>query len=121
MMIFIPCEPKALPRARVGKFGVYNPKWVKILKNQIRDEYIARSNVFYGDAPIKLSATFFISKPKSVKREYPSVKPDLDNYIKLICDALNGVAYKDDASIIKIEAEKLYSNTTGIFLKIELY
>lgn len=31
---------------------------------------------------------------------------DVDNYVKLICDALNGVAWKDDRQIVTIYARK---------------
>jgi len=27
---------------------------------------------------------------------YPTVKPDVDNVLKLICDACNGIVWKDD-------------------------
>ena len=39
----------------------------------------------------------------------PTKKPDIDNAIKAIADALNGVAYYDDSQIVYIEATKHYA------------
>jgi len=36
--------------------------------------------------------------------------PDLDNCLKLICDALNGVAWHDDRQITSIAVRKFYSD-----------
>lgn len=40
----------------------------------------------------------------------PSKKPDADNVLKIICDALNTVAYKDDAQIVDAIVSKYYSD-----------
>ena len=50
----------------------------------------------------------------------PTQKPDLDNYVKAIFDALNGIAYHDDAQICKIVAEKRYDDGNGERVEIEL-
>ena len=41
----------------------------------------------------------------------PVKKPDADNIAKIVCDALNGIAYKDDAQIVSMIVKKVY--TTG--------
>lgn len=41
----------------------------------------------------------------------PAKKPDADNIAKIVCDALNGIAYKDDAQIVSMIVKKVY--TTG--------
>src|SRR5271165_3049173 len=38
----------------------------------------------------------------------PSGRPDLDNILKQIGDALNGVVFRDDASIVEVRARKVY-------------
>jgi len=40
----------------------------------------------------------------------PSVKPDWDNLGKLVSDALNGVAYDDDKSVVDAVVRKFYSD-----------
>ena len=39
----------------------------------------------------------------------PIVKPDLDNIVKIICDALNDIAYHDDSQIVAVTVKKFYS------------
>lgn len=49
----------------------------------------------------------------------PTKKPDCDNIAKIICDALNGIAYYDDSQIVKIEVDKVYNETPGVDVVIE--
>ena len=51
----------------------------------------------------------------------PTKKPDIDNIVKIILDAMNNVAFKDDTQITKISVEKKYSEVEKIFVKIEEY
>ena len=82
--------------------------------------------------PIRLTVLFAMPRPKSHYRTgkfktilKPSAphrhtsKPDLDNMIKLVKDALNGVFYKDDSQICIITANKTYSNTPQTIVYIE--
>lgn len=40
----------------------------------------------------------------------PTVKPDWDNIGKLVSDALNGIAYDDDKSVVDAVVRKYYSD-----------
>ena len=62
------------------------------------------------DDPIELCLSFYLPRPKTVKREFPSVKPDLDKLIRSTCDGLKtGGLYTDDALIIALTATKQYA------------
>lgn len=62
-------------------------------------------------APVTLTVIFFMPKPKSVKREYPSVKPDLDKLIRSINDsATDAGVLQDDSQVIEIVAHKVYAD-----------
>ena len=40
----------------------------------------------------------------------PTKRPDLDNILKAVSDALNGIAYKDDSQIVAAVIQKFYSD-----------
>jgi Holliday junction resolvase RusA-like endonuclease len=41
----------------------------------------------------------------------PQTKPDADNISKVILDALNHIAYKDDSQVVDLRVRKVYSLT----------
>jgi Holliday junction resolvase RusA-like endonuclease len=62
------------------------------------------------DKPVEIALVFYLPKPKSVKRTWPSVKPDLDKLIRSTFDGLTtGGLYTDDALVIAVSASKEYA------------
>ena len=49
----------------------------------------------------------------------PSRKPDIDNVLKVVLDALNGVAYKDDSRVVAVTARKIYSHTPKLVIEMK--
>lgn len=49
----------------------------------------------------------------------PAKKPDIDNVLKSVLDALNGEAYSDDKQIVEIRAVKYYTSEPFVLLEIE--
>lgn len=47
-----------------------------------------------------------------------TTKPDLDNYVKLVSDALNGVVFADDSQVVEIRASKRFAHTPGIEITV---
>lgn len=60
------------------------------------------------DGALSVKACFFLERPKSSRRQWPTVKPDLDNFLKCL-DALNGICWTDDSQIVRMEATKQYA------------
>ena len=77
------------------------------------------AGAFPHSYPVKISIAFFMPRPKTVKRAYPSVAPDLDKLIRAVLDGLTGVAYEDDGQVIEIHAQKLYGASVGAEIKLE--
>lgn len=73
--------------------------------------------------PITCDLVFRLPKPKAhPKHRNPRhiKKPDLDNLIKSLKDSLEGIIYKGDQQIFCLSAEKRYSDTPGVNIKLEL-
>ena len=80
--------------------------WREAVKKAAEDNY--QGDLIEG--PVELQVIFYITKPKTVKREFPTVPADLDKLIRAIGDALSGSVYKDDSQIISITADKRYGD-----------
>jgi crossover junction endodeoxyribonuclease RusA len=70
------------------------------------------------DGPIAIKLRFRMQKPKSVKRDFPIVAPDLDKLIRAVLDGLTNVAYNDDSQVIDIIAQKVYSEIPGVDVEV---
>jgi Holliday junction resolvase RusA-like endonuclease len=88
----------------------------------IRNELQQYHNYFPEGIPVRLSVTFWHDRPKSCpkKRLYPVVKPDFDNEVKLVIDAMNKYVFKDDAQIVTAQIRKRYC-LPGQVPRIEIY
>ncbi|NDB94975.1 MAG: RusA family crossover junction endodeoxyribonuclease [Verrucomicrobia bacterium] len=64
------------------------------------------------EGPLKADVTFVLERPKSKKkgqREYAPVRPDRDNLIKPVMDALTTSNWwKDDAQVVTGDITKVY-------------
>lgn len=68
------------------------------------------------DGAVKVELTFVLIKPKTVKRAYPFVRPDLDKLCRAVLDGLTDVAFKDDQQVTQLVAEKIYGERAGVFI-----
>lgn len=118
-----------------GRYGntrhAYTPKKTREYEENVKASFLSR----FGMLPFKKDAKLCVeihawyqipkSKPKQVKENMrleiirPTVKPDLDNVIKIIMDSLNGVAYPDDKQVVEIHAIKRYSDDPCVTVMIE--
>lgn len=47
----------------------------------------------------------------------PCGRPDLDNYVKAICDGGNGIVWRDDSQVVLLTAAKRYAETPGVHVE----
>ena len=66
-----------------------------------------------------IPASWSKKKAEAAKKDAirPTTKPDLDNILKMM-DALNGVAWKDDAQVVSVLIQKYYSEAAGMSVYI---
>lgn len=50
---------------------------------------------------------------------FPTRKPDIDNVLKSVMDAVNGVFYDDDKLVAEVRASKRYANHDGLYMYVE--
>lgn len=105
--------PKGRPRFfRRGQFiGTYTPtatrSWEQFVQFQAL-QYKPGNNP--PDCPVELHAIFTFERPKSLPKRvtYHVKKPDADNVLKAVSDALEGMFYKNDNQIFKLSVSKRY-------------
>jgi Holliday junction resolvase RusA-like endonuclease len=107
-------------RPRITRSGhAYTPQKTKDYESFIQAQF---KKIFPHFKPIEtavlLEINFFYIRSKSNKDPYHTIKPDIDNLIKAICDSLNGLAYVDDKLITGIIAHKEYSSVDSVHIKI---
>jgi Holliday junction resolvase RusA-like endonuclease len=111
----VPGLPIPKARARKGKNGAwYTPKVTKQYEEAIAATFkaITHGSVRY-DGPVSLSIeAVYGDDPELRVRITPlpsgrTKRPDVDNIAKIVMDALNGVAYEDDAQIVELYAVKV--------------
>jgi Holliday junction resolvase RusA-like endonuclease len=109
----IPMIPVPKARARTvicgGNVHSFTPKATRDAEDFIR-AFVSGYPTFAAGVPLAMSIDFYLSRPRSIskKREFPTTRPDIDNYIKLIFDALDGVLFSNDSQIIRLLARKQY-------------
>lgn len=125
----IPGEPKGKGRPRLGRSGhAYTPHETAAYENLVKMCFRGKHPdhvPIASDIPVECTILAFYGIPKSVSKKKhsqmlddvirPLKKPDADNIIKIICDALNGIAYHDDAQIVKVTFIKAYDDTPRVF------
>lgn len=71
------------------------------------------------ERPVAVSATFTFERPKTVKREYPTVKPDLDKLIRSVFDAVTDAGlWADDCQVVDMRIRKQYGNVSGVTVTV---
>lgn len=123
---------KGRPRVNTTTAIAYTPAKTKEYEELVKQYFIIkyrRINPLEGRIKINITAYFLVPKNTSKKQEEnmlnnaisPTKKPDIDNIAKIILDALNKLAFKDDNQITKLEIEKKYGTEEKIFVKVEEY
>ena len=122
---------KARPRFDSRHGVTYTPTTTRNYEGQI--SLLARKALgtrpkLKGELTVTLS--FCYAAPKSwTKKQIEALdaagvlpkttKPDVDNLIKAVLDALNGVVYEDDAAVVRVYATKWWSTVDSVEISVE--
>lgn len=129
-------DPVEQARPRATRFGngirLYDPEKVTVFKRKLgmlaRQQMLDRGLDPF-DGPLEVCMEFYrpvqtsISQKERARRlsgdHRPTVKPDLDNYIKSTSDALNGIIWTDDNCIVSLAAEKYYADKPHLVVEVD--
>ena len=114
-------QPAHRPRAfKVGKgVRMHNDKRHDNWMDSVAAQALVHRPARLLEGPVRLCVDVYIIKPKSVKREYPTVKPDATNYAKAVEDALNKLIWVDDAQVVDQRCRKFYGNPSRAEITVE--
>lgn len=99
LTLIIPGDPVPKGRPRVYHGHGVTPERTRIAESRIRaDWHTKHPDAQPLNCPVRVDLEFWKSKRG---------RPDLDNLVKLVTDALNGLAYMDDSQIKQLQAVKI--------------
>ena len=124
-------QGKARPRSNPRGGKPYTPGKTVAYERLIQWEYLrqCKNYRFPDDVPLRLDIVAYYGIPQSASKKKqeamakaylrPTKKPDYDNVQKIVGDALNQVAYKDDSQIVDSRVQKFWSYTPKITVTIQ--
>ena len=119
------------PRTTVrnGRAIIYKPETSKRYEAEIAKEAknaMGETKPFTG--PVSLELSVYKAPPSGATKKqredmlkgeiFPTTKPDLDNVIKAVADALTGVVWEDDKQVVMIDAAQYFAEEP--LVKIEV-
>lgn len=118
----VPGTPVAKGRPRVTARGgfarAYTPQKTRIAEASFEARAFQYRPATPFAGPLRLEVVFMMPIPKSFPKwrrasaeegnTHPVGKPDIDNLLKLIADAMSGAFWLDDKQIVEAEVRKMY-------------
>lgn len=112
-------KPQARPRVFVNKGRVFahSPKtdYFELVKVNAYEQRLLAKKQLSG--PLSLTLEFYLPYPKSMSQKkrleskYVITRPDIDNYVKAVMDAINNSElWQDDSQVVVLHATKFYTN-----------
>lgn len=128
MQLIIKDKPVPKERPRVTKGGwTYTPLKTKVYERMIK-RLASQKATHTTDQPVRIALVFNFEVPRSWTKEKKTrarlglvrhkYRPDLDNLVKSVTDALNGVIYYDDSQIVSVSAHKKYAEENSIEITV---
>ena len=117
----LPGDPVPQPRPRFkvvqGHATAYTPRSHPVVPYRQGIALVAQAaGVQPLGGSVEIELTFVFARPKShftksglSSTALPRPRPDWDNLAKAVCDALKGIAYRDDSQVVRSLVVKRYA------------
>lgn len=80
---------------------------------------LANGEWFRTEEPCRVEVVFYLPRPKTVKRQYPTTTPDLDKLLRGLFDAMTSAkVWVDDSQAVDVVALKRYGDNPGCSVTI---
>jgi len=97
------------------------PAWRKAVDEAVRQAMQDSGDLSKFEGAVKVEAVFYLTRKPSVKRELPTVPPDVDKLTRALLDACKAV-WTDDALVVRLEVSKKYAvGQSGVAVTISNY
>ncbi len=123
----VPGPPTGKGRPRFTRQGrTYTDASTKSAETAVRSAWTDAGRPRLPDGPITLTIEVYVARPKTHytskgllsaegrRHHYPTRTPDLDNVAKLVQDALNGLAWRDDAQVADLQVTRRWATTPHV-------
>lgn len=111
---------KARPRfgrAKSGNIVTYTPAKTTNFERDLRSlAQVAMVGKTVIEGAVKVTITAYFSH--KTKTGWHTSRPDLDNIVKAVLDALNGIVFDDDAAVCELVAFKKYDNDERVEVQV---
>lgn len=84
---------------------------------------VAFSTWAYGkpiEGACRVDAAFVLPRPATVRRDLPTVRPDLDKLLRALLDGITqaGNVWADDSRVVEVHTTKLYGAAPGVHVTV---
>jgi len=120
----------ARPRFNSKTRAVFNPTAYDRYKRMLQAQILPPDRPPIPD-PCEVTLIFGMGTPPKkpvwrfsagIRGEFQNTtKPDLDNLVKSILDAMNGIVWVDDAQVFSLSARKIYSEEPSIRMSVSWF
>jgi len=123
--------PVPASRPRVSRFRTYYNEPYNSYKELLKEKVTecmskVKKPLYERYEPIRVQVIFYMQIPKSISKKKSLLmrgkphtkKPDSDNLVKAVLDAMNGIVYYDDGQIFNLTVSKFYSDKPRTIIEV---
>jgi Holliday junction resolvase RusA-like endonuclease len=101
------------------------PAWRKAVSEAVVEGMRASGDLGKFEGAVKVEAVFYLTRRPTVKRELPTVPPDVDKLTRSLLDGITAKGegvWRDDSQVVRLEVSKVYAvGQSGVAVTISNY